>query len=206
MKRPVEIERLLQWAFRELPNRAAFGPRGAQSAWQRAQYGCPISSSPSSSAIPHRDALIIVDEVAGLRGRLAIDFDRWKAFLLGDLLPLAVGIDDPKISVSGGDLVEVHARTGVPPDWRRLPPRAKPIIERNGKPRVKGKRYGKDRYSEGAECPLRWVDLAEIARSRAEYAVWRGSLDQLVKSLNGKLKDHIASPPAALPAPWTRPH
>lgn len=211
MRQSVEIERLLQWAFRELPNRAAFGPRGPGSAWQiaesYAQLGCRVDVSPSSrSAIPHRDALIIADEVAGLRGSLAIDFDQWKAFLLGDLLPLAAEIANPQISVSEVDLVEVHARTGASPDWCRLPPKASAIIERNGKPKVCGKRYGKDRYIEGAHCPLRWVDVAGIARARAQYTVWRGALDRLAKSLNGKLKDYAASPPAALPAPWTRPH
>lgn len=81
----VEIERLLQWAFCiELPKRTRFGPRGPGSAWRiaesYAQLGCRVDVSPSSrSAIPHRDALIIADEVAGLRGSLAIDFHQWKA-------------------------------------------------------------------------------------------------------------------------------
>ncbi len=212
MGQSVEIEKLLQWAFRsELPKCESAGPRTAQSAWLSvegyARLGCRVDVSPVlRSAIPHRDALVIADQVAGLRGHLRIDFNQWGQFLLGDLLPLAQGIESPQLGVSEVDLVETHARAGVSPDWCRLPPKAGAVIERNGKPRVCGKRYGKDRYSEGAHCPLLWVDLTRIARLRAEYTVWRGSLDRLAKSLDGKLKHFSPSPPAALPAPWMRPH
>ncbi|UGA44062.1 hypothetical protein HU230_0038555 [Bradyrhizobium quebecense] len=213
MGHSVEIERLLQWAFREeLPKRAGLGPRGPQSAWQAteryARLGCLIrtSLSASTSAIPHRDALIIADHVTGLRRSIAINLHEWKAFLLGDLLTLADEIANPWISVDEVDLIENHSRAGVSPDWHRYPPKAMPEIGANGKQKVYGKRYGKDRYSEGAYCPLQWINLAGIARARAEYTVWRGSLDRLARSLDGKLRNYVALPPAALPAPWTRPH
>jgi hypothetical protein len=213
MRQSVEIERLLHWAFRsELPKREGFGPRGARSAWQSvesyARLGCRVHSNPSASgpAIPQRDALIIADEVAGLRGSVTVDLRQ--ADLLGLLAPLSEVIANPRIRLSETDLVEAHARAGVSPDWCRHPPKAMPVIGPNGKPAVEGKRYGKDRYSERACCPLRWGDptIESIARGRAEYTVWWLSLDRLAKSLNGKLKDHVASPPAALRAPWTRPH
>ncbi len=213
MRQSVEIERLLQWAFRELPNRAAFGPRGPQSAWQiterhaRLKWLVQSSPSPSNSAIPPRDALIIVDEVAGLRGSVAVDLRDEN--LLGHLALLAEEIANPQISLSEADLVEAHARAGVSPDWCRHPPKARPVVGPNGKHKIcGGRRHGKDRYSEGAQCPLRWGDptIEGLARARAEYTVWWRSLDRLAKSLNGKLKDHTVTAPAAIPAPWTRPH
>jgi hypothetical protein len=209
----VEIERLLQWAFREeLPKRYGFGPRGPQSAWQiaerHARLGCLIQASHSAtcSAIPHRDALLIADEVAGLRGCVAVDL-RLEHFL-GDFAPLADQITTPQISLNEADLVESHARAGVSPNWCRYLPKAAPVIGPNGKQKICGKRYGKDRYSEGAHCPLRWGNptIESIARARAEYTIWRGSLDRLAKTLNGKLKHYTAAPPAALQAPWARPH
>lgn len=207
-----EIERLLQWAFcDELPKRKAFGPRGAQSAWQSvesyARLGCRVqsSSSASNSMLPHRDALIIADAVAALPG-VVVDL-RHEA-LLGGLSALAEVIAAPQIKLSAVDLVEVHARSGVSPDWCRHQPRPRAVIGPNGKQTVCGKRYGKDRYSDGAHCPLRWGDptVESIARARAAYTVWWQSLDGLAKSLDGKLKDHVASAPAALRAPWLRPH
>lgn len=213
MGQSVEIERLLQWAFRsELPKRERLGPRSARSAWQSvesyARLGCRVHSSPSASgpAIPHRDALIIADEVTGLRGSVAVDLRH--PDLLGVLAPLSEEIADPQISLSEADLVETHARAGVSPDWCRHPPRARPVIGPNGKPVIEGKRYGRDRYSERACCLLRWGDptIEIIARARAGYIVWWGALNRLVNSLNAKLRNHIALPPAALAEPWMRPH
>lgn len=181
------------------------------SAWQVAesfgQLGCRVDTSPAQrSIIPHRDALIIVDQVAGLLGNVAIDLR--EETLLGHLAPLAVDIANPRYSLSEADVVETYARAGVSPDWCRQPPKARPLIRSTGKPAVEGKRYGKDRYSDGANCPLRWGDptIESIARARAQYSVWWRSLDRLAKSLNGKMKDHVASPPAALASPWMRPH
>lgn len=212
--RSVEIERLLQWAFcDELPKREAFGPRGAPSAWQSvenyAKLGCRVQSgsSVSHSAIPHRDALIIADAVAALPGGVVVDLSKEEA-LLGGLSSLAAAIVAPQIRLSAADLVEDHARSGVSPDWCRHQPRPMCVIGPNGKQTVFGKRYGKDRYSEGAHCPLRWGDptIESIARARAIYTIWWQSLDRLSILLNGKLKDHVASAPAALRAPWLRPH
>jgi hypothetical protein len=212
MMQSIEVERLLQWAFRsELPKRKSFA-RGAPSAWgiveRYAALGVRVSGGASSvefdpTAVPHGDAFIVADEVARLRASVSVDWKLSKDFLLGHLSPLAPEID-LQIDLSEIELVQHHARQGIAPDWCRHPPKANPVIGVNGKPKVRGTRYGKDRYSEGSHCPLSWgaPTVEGVALARAAYTVWWRSLDRLAKSLNGKMKHHIAAPPAAPAAPW----
>lgn len=57
-------------------------------------------------------------------------------------------------------------------------------------------------YPSGAYCVLEWVPSLELAaRDRAEYLVWRASLDRLVAELNGLTKIEV-QPSTAPWRPW----
>jgi hypothetical protein len=210
MAQSIEIERFLQWVYRsELPKRATFGPRALQSAWRSierySQLGCRVDAGYSTQewSAPHGDALIVAEEVANLRTRVAVDWPRSKHFLLGDLTAVAPNLD-LAVSFDEVELIESYARQAVTPDWFRNQPTPRATIGKNGKPQILGTRHGKDRYSEGTHCPLIWGNptVEGIAVARATYTVWWRSLDRLAKSLNEKLKQHVVTRPALPVAPW----
>jgi hypothetical protein len=76
----------------------------------------------------------------------------------------------------------------------------------NGKPAVAGTRYGKNRYSTGAHCPLQWAQptIEGVALARAQYAVWHSALTRLAVSLRGKLRNVAVMPPISIAAPWDK--
>jgi hypothetical protein len=208
----IEIERLVQWTYcSELPKRRRFGP-GLVSAWQKieryAELGCRIDRGSlrrefDSASVPSGDAFIVEDEVNKLRPSVTVDWHQSKEFLLGDLSMLAESVE-LAINFNEIELVQYYARRRISPDWNPGRPKATPSIGPNGKPTLRGTRYGKDRYSEGAHCPLQWgaPTIESISLARATYIVWWRSLDRLAKSLNGRMKHHVVRAPATLAAPW----
>ncbi|HEY7245313.1 MAG TPA: hypothetical protein VH678_15695 [Xanthobacteraceae bacterium] len=69
------------------------------------------------------------------------------------------------------------------------------------KGKVIGECRGKDYYTSGSHCPLRWEPSGRtIALARLEYWAWRQGLLRLAAEIH--LDAHEALPPAAPAQPW----
>jgi hypothetical protein len=208
----VEIERLLRWTFCDQTSKRAVPRYGYQSAWavieRHLRLGCSIDSSARGYAlseaclIPDSDALVVAREVGKLNSKVVVDWPQSKEFLLGDLAGLAP--HEQLLSFDEIALVVEHAHSGVPPIWNVGFPKNRPIVLANGKPAVAGTRYGKNRYSTGAHCPLQWAQptIEGVALARARYAVWHSALTRLANSLSEKLRNVAVVPPSSRAAPW----
>lgn len=208
--RQVEIERLLQWTFCEQIKGAA-RQCGMQSAWgiveRQLRLGCRIQSGSTGAgtatlSFPDADALVVAREVQKLDANVVVDWSVSKGALLGDLVGLAP--DEQLLAFNEIELVVEHAQERAPPIWNVGQPKLSPTVLANGKPAVSGSRYGKDRYSEGSHCSLRWAQptIEGVAMVRARYVVWHSALTRLAASLQGKLKNIAVMAPVASPAPW----
>lgn len=208
-----DVEWLLRWAFGQ--ESTTYSGSGLQSNWCIVERHCQLGTridvstpgTPSSSPggwSTHADAKVIMEAVETLDRMVEVDWEQSASQLLGELCHLL----PPNPSVPTLPLfhqrhiVIKNAEAGTRPSWGKWIPRPKPALGRNGKPKRIGKRYASDRYSDGACCPLVWSNFEEAVRCRAVYAVWHSALCQLVKLLDGKLSDHVASPPFAPAAPW----
>lgn len=97
--REIEIERLLQWAYRdELPKR---GIGDVANDWARvSRYGellSVIDDDPGFPVImgsPHPDALTIERAVQGLHAEMHLDWSEYRYVLMGDM-PMLAPFDDP---------------------------------------------------------------------------------------------------------------
>lgn len=98
--RPVEIERLVQWAYRdELPKR---GIGDVANSWEPViAFGELLTrvddepGFPVFMGAPHVDALTIERAVQGLADEVTIDWRACRAQLMGDLPMLAAHVEDP---------------------------------------------------------------------------------------------------------------
>lgn len=248
MKKTVEIEKLLQWAYLdELSKRKISSAEGI---WDRlAQYGSlgGVNPDPGHGAaqryphfgLPHRDAELI--EIAvGQLGRMAFDWRANFRLVANDLAAL-VAVNDvrmgfhsqsdrptnAKISVSEDGrgvsarvdrqvqrdvllintvnvaaLVVTHAIKATRPDWRTEQMRPVPTLaERSNLAKIIGKCKGKNLYTTGSYCPLRWAPSPiEVVLARADYLLWHQALRALAGTL--RLTEHHALPPAAPATPW----
>lgn len=210
----VDVERIAQWAIREEAKRTKPN-RSIASSWsiveRHLELGCRIDHSPQNRdaelAIPHRDALLVSDAVSKLDSRVELDWFASRNALLGDFNGLA-GDCDRSIVVSERELIRLHAIRATRPAWDIGFPKPAPDIGPNGKPKVIGKRYGKDRYSEDSQCRLVWggPTIESVILARASYAVWHQALLKLARSLDGQMTQHNVLLPAAPSTPWQRPH
>lgn len=214
----VEIEKLLQWAYREeLPKQIVGGLTG----WEhlvllgtavdtsRKESGFPVVMGP-----PHPDALLIDHAVRSLedivvdwtqsRATLAHGLDHWSS-------PEKIALKQMRFQTAG--LITMHARMGTRPPWDLGPLTVRPVRGRNGKPiiqwlddkgilidgRTKARHYGPR-----ARCPLQYdPPPAEVIFARAEYAVWHAGLRLMTETICAwKSTEHIPLPPAAAPTPW----
>ncbi|MBR1187430.1 hypothetical protein [Bradyrhizobium sp. AUGA SZCCT0160] len=208
----VEIERLLQWTFCDQKSRRSVPGYGYQNSWamleRHLRLGCSIDSSPRRdclgdvSAFPDSDALIVAREVGKLSSNAVVDWRESKKLLLGNLVGLASR--EQFLVFDEIALVIEQACTGISPIWNVGLPKVRPSILGNGKPAVTGTRYGKNRYSTGAHCPLEWAQptIEGVALARARYAVWHSALTRLAGCLSGKLKNIVAVPPISRASPW----
>jgi hypothetical protein len=106
-------------------------------------------------------------------------------------------------SIKTEALVYTHAVKGTRPGgWRTGDMRPVPTLaERGGHTKIIGVCKGKNSYTSGSYCPLRWEPSPlKIVMARANYFAWHQALQKLSESLN--LQEHIASPPSAKSAPW----
>jgi hypothetical protein len=99
-------------------------------------------------------------------------------------------------------LVAMHAIKGSRPDWYEEQPKPKRMrAERSGNVKVVGECRGKDRYTVGSYCPLRYEPSPmTVVHSRADYAAWHRGLVVLSETL--LLEKFVALPPKASPTPW----
>jgi len=99
-------------------------------------------------------------------------------------------------------LVTMHARMGTRPDWFPDIPKPEHVPSARGSnPKIVGECRGRNYYSTGAYCPLRWEPSPlAIAEARADYLAWWRGLDQLARSI--RLEKFSALAPAAPEMPW----
>ena len=185
MKRQVDIERLLSWAFLdELPK----GGSEAWSPWDRIatlgtriddQFGA-LSRLPPIFGDPHPDALIVARYVGKLYSP-ARELVTHYAILNSRPCPLG------------------HAVRVFP-------------VRDGSRIRVVGKSYGRASngkwryYTEGSHCPLRFEPtVEEVAQSRADWTAWLTGLQELVLGLRGHLSEHWPVGPRWPLEPWNEP-
>lgn len=210
MKKTIDVERLVTWAFREeLPKK----PYAVSDFWARLiELGTRIDDSCTSDQPgflsdepPHPDALRVSHTVASLQAA-EIDLDISRAALMG---PLACWLLSDRVTrlalrFQTRALVTTHAMMGTRPLWDVG--EIKPVREcgRNGKPVVMGITAG-GRYAQGAHCPLQLnIDPRVIANARGEYAAWRQGLIAVKAAFESwPLSDFLVTGPAARPEPWT---
>lgn len=101
-----------------------------------------------------------------------------------------------------GALVTMHAIKGTRPDWNEEPPRPVPTPAARGpNAMILGECKGKNLYSLGAHCPLKWSPSPlSIISSRADYIAWHAGLTKLSEKL--QLAKFVALPPKAVQTPW----
>lgn len=158
MKKQMDIENLLRWAFvHELPKgRENGGGQGIRSAWEGIYnlgvLGTLVQTDGFSGGgfiepgEPHRDATLIGEAVRGLEGMEIGGFEDWDAF--ADVPELAAHMEGVSARVAARmaampagsrarlpvTLTISAAVTGRGPDWRwPEEPRAR-MVERSGKP------------------------------------------------------------------------
>lgn len=211
MAKFVDVEHLLQWAYRELLKaRPPVGPAAPNSRIAIASY-CVLGtrvdvSSPVHRApyVPHPDALILDSAVRELPSIVVVADSA--ASLLDDYPGLSkLGVRAVKdASFNMRELVQRCAKRGARPpyDFGRFD--LAPAVGRNGKAVLCGTRYAKNRYSKGAhhKHELMGPDVSYVMLGRAQYVVWQDALCRLVAALQGQLQHHVATGPQAPPAPW----
>lgn len=183
--------------------------------------------------LPHADAERIERAVAVLPDAV-INWDKEAVAVMGDLLALAdprskadaappvdgwirrdgkmekagVLLDRPRDvilvrSLRTTALVTMHAGMGTRPDWREESPLPE-MVARGAHPVVIGSCEGKNRYSPGSYCPLRWSPSpVAIAEARADYLAWWRGLSRLTETLY--LEDFLPLMPGAPEMPWLSP-
>lgn len=206
MKRPIDIEALLRWAYRdELPKReptgfsAGFGSHPVvDGVWTR------DPGYPAILGAPHPDSLVIESEVNQLV-TVEIDGAAWRKELLPEAWRLIEDgdIKITKLSIDPRPHVVSVAVMGKPPTWQ-AEFEVWRITGRNGKPVVVGMtEHGN--YADNANCPVQcWPSPANVISERAEYVVWHDALKRLVGRLPD-LKDYAPYGPEAPARPWLRP-
>jgi hypothetical protein len=173
MKR-LDIEQLLQWTYLDELCKGGDGPSNNQ--WDLvmllgARAERPESRLPAYFGGPHPDAIAIHHAVQ-------------------------------QLPAPAPALILKHATLQTRPDWLPGPIRVLPTYGPHRKlPQVVGECRGKNKYTLGSYCPLRWVpSAAEINAARLEWQCWWGALFVLSASL--RLSEHVVTGPAALVSPW----
>jgi hypothetical protein len=105
-------------------------------------------------------------------------------------------------SLSTSALVTMHAIKGNRPDWVEEFPKPLPTPAARGtNAMIIGECKGKNLYSMGSVCPLKWSPSPlSILTSRADYVAWHRGLATLAEKL--QLEKFTALPPKAAATPW----
>ena len=100
-------------------------------------------------------------------------------------------------------LIYTHAVQGTRPgNWRANDMQAIPTpAERGPLAKIIGICKGKNSYTSGSYCPLRWMPSpVKIVLARANYITWHRALVTLAETL--QLAEHIPAMPNAPATPW----
>lgn len=99
-------------------------------------------------------------------------------------------------------LLTMHAIKGNRPDWVEEAPKPLPTPAARGtNAMIIGECKGKNLYTMGSICPLKWSPSPlSILTSRADYVAWHRGLMTLAETL--ELVKFIALPPKASAIPW----
>jgi hypothetical protein len=99
-------------------------------------------------------------------------------------------------------LVASHAMRATRPDWYEEQPQPKRMKSETGaNAKIVGECRGKDLYTVGSFCPLRYEPTAmTVVQSRADYAAWHRGLVVLSETL--MLEKFVPLPPKASMTPW----
>jgi hypothetical protein len=217
MKRAIDIEQLLVWAFvEELPKRNL---SSAEANWDNISRfggmgGVAIgeSNTPQRYAAvsaPHPDAVIIGHQVDGLaelmggsNGMVSIDYRGSRPMLFGDMAgPPGLPLQLRPFNVVA--LVKSMAVLRKRPVWYVGKVRLTRSIAANGRGLFIGQMLRKGRYSTGSFCPIGYSpSLLQIAEARAEYLLWHRALVELRSALADSLLAHAPQFPEAPQTPW----
>lgn len=219
MKERMDIEALLEWAYRrQCVDRVAsarFTPRGPSgdangAAVQMMVLGCRVQTSTYAEkvlgATAPDDALVIHDTVLAL-GEMWIDeqaglWTRERAAGIGMSIEWHGGAwwlacagmgRSPLSQACTAALVIQHAKSGSRPEWCKgwVAPRGAVAADATGR----DQRGRKRREYQG-------LGREEVAHYRATYEVWHAALVALAGLLRDALTDHEVIGPAASPEPW----
>jgi hypothetical protein len=161
--------------------------------------------------LPHPDAEAIERAIEELQDTI-VDWDQSGSDLMRDMLELWAEHRNARDylfveTYPTAVMVRHAAIVGAAPRWETEAPVLIYVqAERrpHGVPVVIGECRGKNLYTAGSFCPLRWdPSPIAVAQVRARYAAWWDGLSRLASSL--KLAEHTALPPAARPRPWISP-
>lgn len=221
MKESIDIENLLEWAYRrQCVDRVAasrFSPRGPSgdangAAVQMMMLGCRVDTSTHAEkvlgAVAPDDALVVHDTVLAL-GAFFLDdaagvWDAQRAAAIGFTLARSRtgwwlrgpdGQGAPLTPVALPALVIIHAKAGTRPDW----------CEGWRNPGAAAARDAGDRDRWGRKRKaLDVLSADDVAYRRAEYRLWHAALVLLAETLAGQLDQHEVKSPLADPEPWHR--
>ena len=210
MKRSIEIEKLLHWAYRdELSKRHTSSAEGI---WDRMrENGQRGGIDPGHGAaqryphfgLPHPDAETIEGAVSALPD-LILDWTASCDAIMGDMAGIIGQRDILMVrSLRTSALVTMHSGMGTRPDWREEPPQPGPRGSKNdpSRPMLVGECKGHNRYTAGSHCPIEWFPSPlNVAVARAEYVCWYRGLVTLAATL--ELSDYTALMPVAPEMPW----
>ena len=232
-RKPIDIEKLLQWAYRQELPKLQFLGAGLSGRWSgfallgtRVQhegggtfYGC-LDVGP-----PDPDAGVVHEAVKELDS-LKADWNEDPRVLLSDMsegvqAEAAAALTGYRVQRS--ELVMRFARMGMRPDWRAEEPELRPVLAKNNRPawfarkRVKIKAGGwmeaevngyddkRCRPMEGAYRKYYFDPDPRLAVDlRADYANWHASLVWLREELLGRLEMWEPTGPVAAERPWER--
>lgn len=101
-----------------------------------------------------------------------------------------------------GALVTMHAIKGTRPDWIEESPKPERVPAASGpNAMIVGDCRGRNLYSIGSYCPLKWEPSPlSIVSSRAEYVAWHDGLTKLAETI--QLAKFNPLPPKASRTPW----
>lgn len=194
--RPIDIEQLLVWAFRDQKAHKVLEARDGLFDQEAALDGHAFQSSRDSSAMMERNGQLGTRVDGGGRSAPHLHDDAEEVYKA----VMALTVDEAM-------LVRKHACAASRPDHEAVvPPKAFPVPNRLGNPTVC---YPSDKNRDPGHgwCLVQWtVSPVSAEVIRIEYAIWHKALKLLAVALAhaGRLIDHRPKMPSAPARPTIR--